>query len=235
MNKNLFANTCIDYGNSFIINQNSKTNSPRFEIKSYCKIKNLINNIEQNFYQGPTMKSEITFGEKKLFLDKDNYNFTSVYGDTQLFLFRYGSIKVRNRYVDKRKNNIWGKIKIFIKEKKSRMISSVDDIFNNIMNGNRIIAKIDFEQNNFKVILEFPVETINCDYRKKQWQVDTGPVFFPSKIEKEAIYNPYLTYVAFNNKIKNYGLVNFIIEGDEKRKDKVILKKCSINFMVYEN
>lgn len=231
MNKN----TCIDYGNSFIINHDSKTNSPRFEIKSYCKIKNLKTKIDQKFYQGPTMKSEITFGEEKLFLEKDNYNFTPVYGEIQLFLFRYGSIKVKNRYVDKRKNNIWGKIKIFIKEKKIKRIFSIDEILNSIINGDRIIARINFRQNNFEVILEFPVETINCDYKRKLWQVDTGLIFFPDKIQTEIIFKPYLTYVAFNNKNNYYGIINFIVERDKRIKDKIILKKCNVNFMIYEN
>lgn len=233
MNKNLFIDTCIDYGNSFIINHKLENNAPRFEIKSHCNIKNLKTNIEQNFYQGPTMKSEITFGEKKLFLEKNNYNFTPVFGGAQLLLFRYGSIRVKDKYVWKRKKSLWGKEKIFVKEKKIKRISSIDEILNSIINGDRIIARINFRQNNFEVTLEFPVETINCNYKRKLWQVDTGLIFFPDKIQTEINFYPYLTYVAFNNRNDSY--VNFIIQGDEKRKDEIILRKCNINFMICEN
>ena len=228
----MFLETCLDYGNSFIINNHLSSNAPRFEIKSCCYIKNMSNGRNDIFYQGPTMKSEITFGKKNLFMKKDNYDFTPVFGENQILLFRCGSKKVKNKYVKKKDVNPWGKRKIYKKEKKTNILSSFEEIFNSIMSGKRIIAQIEFEKNNVRIILEFPVETINCCDNKKVWQVDTGPVFFPDKIETEVNFKPYLTHVAFNNYNNN---VNFIIEGDKERKDETILIRSNIKLMSYND
>lgn len=238
--------TCLDYGHSFAIHKNKKRgpiniNTPRFEIKSRCVIKNLANNREYVFYQGPTMKSEITFGEGILFKRKDNYNFTPIFGEKELILLRYGSVKFKGRNEEKRNFTGWGKKGMHLIEKKINKLPSSDEIFDNVINGKRIIAKVSFVKNNIKTTLEFPIETINCDYKRRLWQVDTGLVFFPNKIKavgKGVVFKSYLTYVAFNNRNKKDGLyssVNFIISEDEEKKDEIFIRKSNIDIMVYKD
>lgn len=215
----------VDFYNSFI-NTYSKHNNIQFSINSYCCIVDGDTGKERNFYHASCMKSENTYGIKKLF-KKPFYDFTVIFGN-KVFKFIRSGIYEENT-VDNYstcRDTPPGRNK-YKKSIKKVLVYSLEtyDLFADYMGkGKRLFGRTIIKDRNNKAVIYYPIKCINYSGKKKMWQVDTGPILYPvlSKMknsERSWIENIKLSYIAFNSIInKTY----FLIEKPIKISDKYI-------------
>lgn len=193
---------CLDYGKSFICNTGDM-NSVRMWIESRTVITDLKTGKSTEYLQGGACKSEDTFAKKNLFY-KDNYDFTPIFGDGKVLVFR--------RHVDERKGyrsikpmaNMWGSDPI-IRVPAAPLIVELDTwekINKATMAGIPIVTQtvIRNEETGLSAMIECPCKTININRERKLYQTDTGPVVLPDLTKRydELMDSLRLAYIAFN-------------------------------------
>ena len=242
--------TYIDYNRSFITQSNSdkSPNSPTFLVKSSCKVVDLKTNEEQIFYQGPTMKSENMYVKTGLFKEgKNRYDFTIIYGAKEKLIIRNsseGNLKLSKKI--RQRKSIPNDVKLYFQIRKNigKFIYSYKDVYQCIKKGQNIIGQIEFEIKRKIIILEFPIETMNCCDKRKLWQVDTGPILFPyfkkeNIISKDRfIDNIYLSYISFNSfamekKSKDSSSVNLAIVRDVRFGGKILSQNAIVRLITF--
>ncbi len=195
---------CIDYGKSFLCNT-AEFNSVRMWIEGRTIIIDTNSGESTIYYQGAACKSENTFGEKDLFY-VDNYDFTPVFGDGKVLVFRTRSSKRdddRGRTTSPMKD-MWGENPV-IYTPVPEIITELDTwekIRDATAAGIPIVTQTEFSDKNtgLKAIIECPCKTMNISHPKKMYQIDTGPIAFPdiSKRYDQQIDCLELAYIAFN-------------------------------------
>lgn len=196
------AAVCLDYGKSFICNTGDM-NSVRMWIESRTIITDLKTGKSTVYYQGGACKSEDTFATKNLFY-KDNYDFTPIFGDGKVLVFR--------RHVNERKGyrsiktmaGMWGSDPI-IRLPAAPVITELDTwekIQKATISGVPIVTQTEIrnEETGLSAVIECPCKTININNAKKLYQTDTGPVVLPDLTKKydEPMDSLRLAYIAFN-------------------------------------
>jgi len=78
-----------------------------------------------------------------------------------------------------------------------RQLSDIEDILGALTGDARVVARTTFLWDGFTVAIEYPVKTVNFSERHRYYQVDTGPVLFPSRATgPHLIECLHLAYVA---------------------------------------
>ncbi len=83
-----------------------------------------------------------------------------------------------------------------------RLLENIEAIVEALSTNAPVVAQTEYETNGFRVLLEYPVKTVNFSERERYYQVDTGPVLLP---ELDAGVTPLikamqLAFVAHNSK-----------------------------------
>ncbi|CAG5018585.1 hypothetical protein DYBT9275_06031 [Dyadobacter sp. CECT 9275] len=196
------SSKCLDYGKSFVCNTGDM-NSVRMWIESRTVITDTQTGKTIEYFQGGACKSEDTFAAKNLFY-QDNYDFTPIFGDGKVLVFR--------RHVNERKGyrsiktmgNMWGSDPI-IRLPAAPVITELDTwekINKATMAGIPIVTQtvITNKETGMSAMIECPCKTININRAKKLYQTDTGPVVLPDLTKKydELMDSLRLAYIAFN-------------------------------------
>ena len=197
------SKSCIDYGRSFICNT-AEFNSVRMWIESRTTIIDPESGTSTIYYQGAACKSENTFGEKDLFM-KDNYDFTPIFGDGKVLVFRRKVNKRGDSYRSiKKMEEMWGGDPV-IYTPVPAVVTELDTwekIRDATATGIPIVTQTEFQNpdTGLRAIIECPCKTMNISHTNKVYQVDTGPVAFPdlSKVYNSQIDSLSLAFIAFN-------------------------------------
>lgn len=79
-------------------------------------------------------------------------------------------------------------------------LETIDEILTTLFSGQSVIARTEYKQNGYSIMIEYPVKAVNFSERERFYQVDTGPIIFPdfassgtSLIEKLQV-----AYIAHN-------------------------------------
>ena len=82
-----------------------------------------------------------------------------------------------------------------------RLLANVDAIVEVLFTNAPVVAQTEFVTDGFRVLLEYPVKTVNFSERERYYQVDTGPVLLPEPgvSVKPLIKSMQLAYVAHNS------------------------------------
>jgi hypothetical protein len=81
-----------------------------------------------------------------------------------------------------------------------RLLSTTDSIIEAFFADTPVVCQTEYEQGDYRVLLEYPVRTVNFSERERYYQVDTGPVLLP-ELEgdyKSLLEGCRLAYVAHN-------------------------------------
>ncbi|HOC03471.1 MAG: hypothetical protein BWX89_00592 [candidate division TA06 bacterium ADurb.Bin131] len=214
----------IDYGCSFIQTQGPE-NAVRFLVESRMEILDM-KKKSIVFYQAASCKSENTFAKKNLFME-DNYNFIPVFEETNKIIIFRSYVPWREKYVsidDKNSNTfrVWGKPEFLLKKlEEVTLLENNKMIINATHKGFILIGRTEIldGKTGLKVIIEYPVKTMNTNIEKQAYQVDTGPVLYPLLEER----NLSIAYIAFNAE----GFCDFVIEQPTRIKDNVVVPHFS--------
>jgi hypothetical protein len=84
---------------------------------------------------------------------------------------------------------------------RGRALRLKSDVFRASDAGRRVVARTVYHRAGFRILLEYPVLTLNTSDRHSFYQVDTGPVLYPEVTSrtKWAAQTFHLAFVAFNS------------------------------------
>ena len=191
----------LDYGRSFLAGV-APWNRVRFWIESRTRVIDERTGKQEDFLQCAACKSENTFAPKDL-LQKDNYDFTPIFGPEFGVIFRRKAYLNPNYREVRKAAAMWdGQTHQLREAAEARALSSTASIRKATHEGRPLVAQTEiFDQSaRLRAILEYPVKTMNIHDEKDIYQVDTGPVALPDLTRRQARLadSISLAFVAFN-------------------------------------
>ncbi len=96
----------------------------------------------------------------------------------------------------------WCLHQIDVKLIEGRVLETTEQVVEAVSENRRLLSHTEFEiEGGCRVLLEYPVKTVNINDRDNYYQVDTGPVLFPDMTmgNDNLIGNFRLAYVAHNS------------------------------------
>jgi len=204
---------CLDYGRSFVCNT-AAFNSVRMWIESRTTIIDSQAGTRTEYYQCGSCKAENTFAKRDLF-KPDNYDFTPIFGDGQMLIFRrHVSVTPRYRQV-RTEADAWGSAELKLRE--PAVITELDTpekIRAATAAGLPIVTQTELHNpdTGLRAIIECPVKTMNVRPKDQKYQTDTGPVALPDLTRR---YDPQieslsLAYIAINAP----DFADFVVESE---------------------
>lgn len=84
---------------------------------------------------------------------------------------------------------------------RGRVLAGVDEIVEVLASDRAVLSQTEYCRDGYRVLLEYPVKTVNFSERECYYQVDTGPVLLPDTSRPPAalIEGCRLAYVAHNS------------------------------------
>ncbi len=82
----------------------------------------------------------------------------------------------------------------------SRRLQTTPEIIEVLFSGKPVVARTEYHQDAWSVMIEYPVKAVNFSEREAYYQVDTGPIIFPEVRSEgvETIAKLQLAYIAHN-------------------------------------
>lgn len=117
-----------------------------------------------------------------------------------------------------------------VREVRGRELTTVDEIIAVTQSDAPLVSRTEYEEGNYRVMIEHPVKTMNFSHRENVYQTDTGPVLLPdlSAERIERVSNMIecfdLAYSAFNT----VDWVEFIVNSPTRVADEVEVDHYSI-------
>ncbi|HEY0655300.1 MAG TPA: hypothetical protein VGD65_19335 [Chryseosolibacter sp.] len=200
-----------NYSQSFVTHiTEKKANQARINIEARTIIENSSNGSVKDYFKFASCKSENTYATKDLFMDP-NYDFSGVYNAEEFVIFRSRQYyegyaergQVRNRFASIRVQ--------LLEEKRISRLDTQNGIVDATLRGKNLIGRTTFKRNKSeRVILEYPIKTINVNDIEFIYQVDTGPVAVPhpKKTDLPVLDSLELAFLAFNRSDIAYFVFN---------------------------
>ena len=190
----------LNYGKSFINTLDDKLNSPRFLIESKISLLDMKTHEKKEYYLIAGMQAEHTFSKDKFFKE-ENYHFSAIFCEDGVLTLR-SRFDNYNHLLDNYVTpylSLWGGVELCLNKVDGKKVSDFDDIYGFVKKGVPIIGRTEIinREREIKIVMEYPIKTINLNSVEKCWQVDTGPVCFCSLKKKKSINLP-----TFFNTIK---------------------------------
>jgi hypothetical protein len=191
----------LDYGRSFL-GSKAAFNSVRFWVESRARVVDERDGTTEEYYQCGACKSEDTFAKKNLF-QHDNFDFTPIFGTHHTVIFRRKAWLNPNYRTIYPADAPWGgTVDHLYFAPQARQLKTNAAIVRATIDALPLVAQTEIwnRKAGLRVVLEYPVKTMNINKEKNLYQVDTGPVVYPDvarrhKSQAEAIH---LAFVAFN-------------------------------------
>jgi hypothetical protein len=168
------SESAIDFSHSFVAH-NSSFNAVRFSIQSATTIGST------TIYHCASMRAENTFVDDALF-QPDNFSFTPIFDSigNVLKLRTWPDVRGGEREVIRAKDGAWGEPTFIVPVRSADRLGTWSDIADATAAGLPIVARTSVELPVGTVKFEFPTKTINISHERRKYQVDTGPLAFPS-------------------------------------------------------
>ena len=167
-----------DFGRSFLTFVVGKGfNNARIQLECRCEIRGE-GGAREEYFLIAACRSEDTYGEGRLFR-VPNYEFCGVFSRND-----YVIIRTHLRAEDDRPQ--WGAIKDFFDEvridaamAKAEVLGTNEAIVKATLANRLLVGRTEVEAPSGRIVLEYPIKTINVNDERNWFQVDTGPVGFP--------------------------------------------------------
>lgn len=194
-----FAVSPLDYGRSYIFCP-GQNNRVRFQIESRTLVVTPDRTVQ--LYQCCSCKAENTFASEDLF-QKDNYDFLPVFSSKEVVVFRrYARLTNSYRTLYDVKS-LWNQPIIFQPLVAAEKLSEYSEIKMAAETGIPLVGRtIIMATERTRLIVEYPIKTLNIHPEKPMLQVDTGPFVVPEfrkNCGEDLMNSLSLAYVAWNN------------------------------------
>jgi hypothetical protein len=174
----------------------------RFWVESRARVIDERDGTTEEYYQCGACKSEDTFARKNLFY-RDNFDFTPIFGTHSTVIFRRKAWLNTNYRTIYPADAPWGgTIDHLCFAAQARLLKTNAAILRATIDALPLVAQTEIwnQKAGLRVVLEYPVKTMNINKEKQIYQVDTGPVVFPdvARRRKNLAEAINLAFVAFN-------------------------------------
>ena len=184
-------------------------NTIRILIDSRCEITNKETGISEWFYLITPCRTEWMYRDDMLWKNDPNLEFVGIYSKNQ---YRHGHVQVQDKLRPQQDLAIAKDIAVGLPgfhpnlsfyNKTTELINDTD-VVQATLDLTPIIATTEIQSpdRKFKVIIEYPIKTMNFVKERNRFQVDTGPILFPD-FELNSIYDIeklQLAFVCYNNR-----------------------------------
>jgi len=194
--------TTLDFGRSFVTFVTpGRGNNARIQVEARCEFTDVQRDSVEELFLVASCKSEHTYAEQDLFQDP-NYDFCGVFNEQQYSIIRTPVAAEACRPdvspVEGRFERVYRQIVTC----PARVLESTAETVQATLEGVPLVARTEIasESGRFRCLLEYPVKTMNANDILPMYQVDTGPVPFPSWEPDVALTAGRfrLAFVAFN-------------------------------------
>lgn len=189
-------------------------NSARIQIDCRCEIRDAQTGQSQEFVLGANCKTERVGVERDIWLSP-NADFRPVYSRSQFLIIKtYDHIgrerevflypKERGHQPDRQTGNVAGTYESFQIHQvysAAERLETPHAIVNATLANHPLVARTEYREGRYDVLLEYPVTTMNANERDWVYQTDTGPILVPdlSRPPEELIGGFQLAFSAFNS------------------------------------
>ncbi len=194
--------TAIDFGRSFVTFVTpGRANNARIQVECRCEFSDAEAGTNEELFLVASCKSEATYAEKDLFTSP-NYDFCGVFNETQLSIIRTPASAADQRPDVSPVEGRFLEVYRQIVSAPAEPLPTSADVVAATLAGKPIVARTVFgdPSGRYKCALEYPVKTMNANDIRPMYQVDTGPVPFPTfDPDVELTAGRFrLAFVAFN-------------------------------------
>ena len=216
----------IDFSNSYLtwrtdwLKVPSKTtsnkphftlNNARIPIDCRCKITEKATGETRDFVLGVNCKTERVGAERDIWPDP-NADFVPVFSQDQFLMIktydRVGTGVQRypptlgeqpERQVGRVEESFAG-FRIDLVRRDGTLLEKTDQVVDAVLSNRQFVARSEYGNERYSVILDYPVKTINANERDIFFQTDTGPVLIPdlNRDPDDLIGGFELAFSAFN-------------------------------------
>ena len=186
-------------------------NNVRIPLDSRCRIEEKTTGEAREFVLGVSCKTE-RVGAPRDIWTQPNADFIPVFSrDQYLMINTFDRVGQRvqlypptlgeqsERQVGRCEEN-FASMKLDLTWKEGTVLDKTEDIVQAVLGDRPLVARTEYEDDRYAVILDYPIKTINVNERDIFYQTDTGPHLYPdlSRDPDELIEGMELAFSAFN-------------------------------------
>jgi len=214
-----FSRSCLWWRNDALekpaITQSSKPtftlNNARVPLDCLCRIEDKVGDQVHYFALGVSCKTERVGVEKDIWIEP-NADFVPIMSGT-----RFLAIKTYHRagielplnppslgYQPERQEvaiaEAFSSARFDVHYEEGRALEDIQDQVQAALNNEIMVARTAYQDERYRVALDYPLKTVNANERDGIFQPDTGPVLLPdlSRDPQDLIGGMELAYIAFN-------------------------------------
>lgn len=187
-------------------------NNARIQLECRCEVAELPAGDAVTYVLGASCKSERVGAPRDIWMDP-NADFAPVFSSEEFLVMKSWDrndkgVLLYPPSLGVQQERRWGRVagayeglRIDIRTTEGRALETVDEIVRATLENRPLAARTVFgEEAGYRVVLEYPVKTMNANERDGVYQTDTGPVILPdlSKGVDPFISRFRLAFSAFN-------------------------------------
>lgn len=186
-------------------------NNARIQIDCWCGITEKATGEEREFVLGVSCKTERVGAPKDIWTEP-NADFIPVLSQDQFMLIKtFDRVGKRvqlyppslgeqpERQIGRTEDN-FTELRIDLTRRVGIVLDKTEDVVQAVLDNHQLVARTEYEDDRYAVVLEYPIKTINANERDNFFQTDTGPHLYLdiSRDPDELIEGLELAFSAFN-------------------------------------
>jgi hypothetical protein len=197
-------------------------NNARIQIDCRCEIVERATGESREFVLGANCKTERVGVDRGIWTEP-NADFVPILSRDQfLNLKTYDRIGREVRFYPPQQgvqpDRQWGdvaetfdRVDIGLCRSPAVTLDTAEQVIRAAFDGEPLVGRTEWEDARYRVVLEYPLKTLNVNERDNIYQTDTGPVLFPDLAREphELVAGLELAFSAFNNP----SWIEFIVRG----------------------
>lgn len=192
----------LDFSRSFVtFTTFERANNARIQVEARCLWTDVAQGATEELFLIASCKSEYTYAKDNLF-QHPNYDFCGVFNEQQFCILRTHASAADDKPEVNLVANRFDHVSCHIVCAEAELLSTTEQGVAATLAGKRLAAatEIESEDGRLRCRLEYPVKTMNANDIEWMYQIDTGPVPYPTWSSGcELIAGRFeLAYVAWN-------------------------------------
>ena len=191
-------------------------NNVRINLECTCELTDRISGESKTYYLGASCKTERVGSDRDLWL-APNADFSLAAAEDEFLIIKqwarrgWGGDKHPNALALPQERQlgrcreVFVDLRLDVRRSPGRLLSTLGDIIAATQSYMPLVSRTEYEDGDYRVVIEHPVKTMNYTDREQVYQTDTGPILLPDlsaeRLQKvESLIECFdLAYSAFNS------------------------------------
>ena len=186
-------------------------NNARIPLDSWIHLTEKATGETREFVLGASCKTERVGAPKDIWTNP-NADFKPVFSQDQFMMIKtFDRVGQRvqlypptlgdqpERQIGRCEEN-FANVRIDLARREGTILDKTEDVVQATLDNRQLVARTEYEDERYRVILDYPIKTINVNERDNFFQTDTGPHLYPdlSRDPDDLIEGMELAFSAFN-------------------------------------